>query len=179
MEAVILPFELDDLVAIGTELFKKYNLATLNEVVDRVCARMALRLIDVATQHNLVPKIRVSGLREGQQYRVENLNISLKELLNGISLIIPTIMSSSLMTGLLPGSPCWQQYRVFATHTSGIVIAVPTASASSARRVAEEVDQLVCLNIRSSTRFAVAEAYEHWYDLDDQEVMKELASIQK
>ena len=62
-------------------------------------------------------------------------------------------------------------------HPSGIIVAVPTASASSARRVAAEADQLVCLNIRSSGRFAVAEAYEHWYDLDDQEVMKELGSI--
>ncbi len=65
-------------------------------------------------------------------------------------------------------------------RTSGpalIVVAVPTASASSAERVAAEVDQLVCLNIRSGGRFAVAEAYEHWYDLDDMEVMKELADM--
>ena len=62
-------------------------------------------------------------------------------------------------------------------HPSGIIVAVPTASASSARRVAAEADQMVCLNIRSSGRFAVAEAYERWYDLDDQEVMKELGSI--
>ncbi len=63
------------------------------------------------------------------------------------------------------------------SHPSSIIVAVPTASASSARRVAAEADQLVCLNIRSSARFAVAEAYEHWYDLDDREVMKELGSI--
>lgn len=58
-----------------------------------------------------------------------------------------------------------------------ILVAVPTASASSAERVAAEVDQLICLNIRSSQRFAVAEAYENWYDLDDREVMKELAGM--
>ncbi len=63
------------------------------------------------------------------------------------------------------------------SHPSSIIVAVPTASASSARRVAAEADQLVCLNIRSSGRFAVAEAYEHWYDLDDREVMEELGSI--
>lgn len=62
-------------------------------------------------------------------------------------------------------------------HPSSIIVAVPTASASSARRVAAEADQLVCLNIRGGARFAVAEAYEHWFDLDDQEVMKELGSI--
>jgi putative methanogenesis marker protein 14 len=47
--------DLDDLVAIGAELYKKYNLPTLNVVVDRVCAQMALRLIDVANEQNLVP----------------------------------------------------------------------------------------------------------------------------
>jgi len=45
---------LEDLLAIGSEIHKGYNLATLNEVVDRVCARMALRLIDVAVEQNLV-----------------------------------------------------------------------------------------------------------------------------
>ena len=48
--------ELDDLVAIGSEIYRNYNLATLNEVVDRVCAQMALRLIDVAIEQKLVPR---------------------------------------------------------------------------------------------------------------------------
>jgi putative phosphoribosyl transferase len=56
-----------------------------------------------------------------------------------------------------------------------VIVAVPTASASSAGLVSREVDQLVCLNIRSSRMFAVAEAYERWYDLDDQEVLEELS----
>ncbi|HOX36020.1 MAG TPA: methanogenesis marker 14 protein [Methanoregulaceae archaeon] len=47
--------ELDELVAIGAEIHKKYPLSTLNEVVDRVCAGMALRLVDVAISQNLVP----------------------------------------------------------------------------------------------------------------------------
>ena len=58
-----------------------------------------------------------------------------------------------------------------------IVVAVPTASAASAEHVAGEADQVICLNIRSGGRFAVAEAYEHWYDLDDREVMRELADM--
>ncbi len=65
-------------------------------------------------------------------------------------------------------------------RTSGparIIVAVPTASASSAERVAADVDLLICLNIRSSQRFAVAEAYEHWHDLDDKEVLREMADL--
>jgi len=60
---------------------------------------------------------------------------------------------------------------------SRIIVAVPTASASSAELVSRYVDQLVCLNLRTSRQFAVADAYERWYDLDDREVLEELASL--
>ena len=62
-------------------------------------------------------------------------------------------------------------------NPAGIVVAVPTASASSAELVAGQADHLVCLNIRSGQRFAVAEAYQHWYDLDDREVLTELENM--
>lgn len=58
-----------------------------------------------------------------------------------------------------------------------ILVAVPTASGSSAELVAGHADQLVCLNIRSGRTFAVAEAYEEWYDLDDREVLEEIAGM--
>jgi putative phosphoribosyl transferase len=58
-----------------------------------------------------------------------------------------------------------------------VIVAIPTSSASSAERIAREVDEVLCLNIRTGQRFAVAEAYRHWYDLDDREVIAELASV--
>jgi predicted phosphoribosyltransferase len=58
-----------------------------------------------------------------------------------------------------------------------IVVAVPTASASSAALVSRQADLLVCLNIRSGRTFAVADAYREWYDLDDREVLEELAGV--
>lgn len=48
--------DMDKLLAIGAEIHKDHGLSTLNEVVDRVCALMALRLIDVAVGRNLVPR---------------------------------------------------------------------------------------------------------------------------
>lgn len=60
---------------------------------------------------------------------------------------------------------------------AGILVAVPTASLSSAELVAREADVVVCLNIRSGHTFAVADAYREWYDLHDQEVLEELANI--
>ena len=58
-----------------------------------------------------------------------------------------------------------------------IIVAVPTASATSAGLVSRQAEQLVCLNIRSSRMFAVADAYAEWYDLDDREVLEELAGV--
>lgn len=56
-----------------------------------------------------------------------------------------------------------------------VVVAIPTASASSAALVAKHADLVVCANIRSGRSFAVADAYRKWYDLDDREVLEELA----
>jgi putative phosphoribosyl transferase len=51
-----------------------------------------------------------------------------------------------------------------------VIIAVPTASLGAIELLAPEVDEIVCLNIRSGLSFAVAEAYVNWYDLTDEEV---------
>jgi len=58
-----------------------------------------------------------------------------------------------------------------------ILVAVPTASLSSADLVAREADVVACLNIRSGHSFAVADAYREWHDLNDEEVLEELANI--
>jgi predicted phosphoribosyltransferase len=52
-----------------------------------------------------------------------------------------------------------------------IVVAVPTAPNHSVQKIAPFVDQLVCLNIREGPYFAVAEAYQNWYDLSEEEVL--------
>ena len=60
-------------------------------------------------------------------------------------------------------------------HPAMLIVAVPTASADSAETISREVDKLVCLNIRTGPRFAVAEAYKRWYDLSDGQVIAELS----
>jgi putative phosphoribosyl transferase len=39
------------------------------------------------------------------------------------------------------------------------------------------VDKIVCLNIRSGTFFAVADAYKNWYDLNDNDVPELLKRV--
>lgn len=51
-----------------------------------------------------------------------------------------------------------------------LVVAVPTASASSIQRLGSAADEIYCPNIRSGPYFAVAEAYRNWFDLEKEEV---------
>ncbi|RJR33058.1 MAG: phosphoribosyltransferase [Deltaproteobacteria bacterium] len=59
-----------------------------------------------------------------------------------------------------------------------IIVAVPTASARTAQDLLPLVDELYCLNVRGGWSFAVAEAYEDWYDLDEEEVLEIMASLE-
>jgi predicted phosphoribosyltransferase len=53
-----------------------------------------------------------------------------------------------------------------------IVVAIPTGSLRAVELLSPEVDEIVCLNIRSGAVFAVADAYVNWYDLSDEEVVE-------
>jgi len=51
-----------------------------------------------------------------------------------------------------------------------VVVAVPVAGKDVADVIAKEADELVVLRIPSHFR-AVAQAYENWYDVSDEEVL--------
>ena len=55
-----------------------------------------------------------------------------------------------------------------------IIVAVPTASGSAYQLVKSEIDKLIALDVRYAHPFAVADAYENWYDVSDEEVLKYL-----
>ncbi len=52
-----------------------------------------------------------------------------------------------------------------------IILAVPTAHSESLQMILEEVEAIYCPNLRGGLSFAVADAYEHWSDLDEEEVI--------
>jgi len=58
-----------------------------------------------------------------------------------------------------------------------LVVAVPTASTAALRVVAPLADRVVCLNVRDETVYAVADAYQNWHDLSDEEVLSYLRRI--
>lgn len=53
-----------------------------------------------------------------------------------------------------------------------IVVAVPTGHNHSLRMMADHVEKLYCANIRYGLSFAVADAYERWSDVSDEEVIE-------
>ena len=58
-----------------------------------------------------------------------------------------------------------------------LIVAVPTALDRTAQALLPLVDLLVCPNLRGGMSFAVAEAYENWYDVDQKEVLELLAGL--
>lgn len=58
-----------------------------------------------------------------------------------------------------------------------IVVAVPTGSHKTVKKISSYVDVLCCLNIRESYPYAVAEAYRNWYDVSDEEVLKIIGEV--
>ena len=51
-----------------------------------------------------------------------------------------------------------------------IFVAVPTAHKQAAEAAGQKAARVYCANIRGGFSFAVAEAYENWYDITEQEL---------
>ncbi len=60
-----------------------------------------------------------------------------------------------------------------------LIVAVPTAHDRAVTEMAPLAEAVFCANIRKGGRFAVAEAYEHWYDVSEEEVMAMLEGWRK
>jgi predicted phosphoribosyltransferase len=55
---------------------------------------------------------------------------------------------------------------------ANLILAIPTAHSESVQIILEEIEAIYCPNLRSGLSFAVADAYEQWTDLDEQEVIR-------
>jgi putative phosphoribosyl transferase len=63
-------------------------------------------------------------------------------------------------------------------NATNVILGVPTAHSESIQMILEEVEAIYCPNLRSGFSFAVADAYEQWSDLDEQEVLRILQEFQ-
>lgn len=70
-------------------------------------------------------------------------------------------------------------YTVQKYKPAEIIVAAPTASKTAVERISPLVDHIVCPSVRDSYYFAVADAYENWHDLEDEEVSAILAELHR
>jgi predicted phosphoribosyltransferase len=62
---------------------------------------------------------------------------------------------------------------------TNIILAVPTAHSESVQTILEKIDAIYCPNLRGGLSFAVADAYERWSDLDEQDVVRILQEFRE
>lgn len=60
-----------------------------------------------------------------------------------------------------------------------IRVAIPTAHYESVKRVEPLVDEIICPRVEHGFSFAVANAYEMWYDVPDEEVIAILQNLNR
>jgi predicted phosphoribosyltransferase len=64
---------------------------------------------------------------------------------------------------------------VLSDEPERIVVAVPTGSRGAVSLVSGKSETVICLNMKDRYPFAVADAYRHWHDLPDEEVLEYLS----
>ena len=82
--------------------------------------------------------------------------------------------------GLASGSTLMVAVESLKRAGAGVIaVAVPTGHRDAVLKIASQVDALFCPNIRSGISFAVADAYEFWYDVSDDELLAILKNQEK
>jgi putative phosphoribosyl transferase len=82
--------------------------------------------------------------------------------------------------GLATGSTMFAAVEAIrARSPARVIVAIPTGPVSSVAFLAQEVDEVICPNIRGGLSFAVAEAYTQWRDLSEDEVIESLRMAQE
>ena len=76
--------------------------------------------------------------------------------------------------GLASGFSMLVTVKTVREKADEVVVAVPTAPVNAIDLIRDYVNKIVCLNIRSGSSFAVADAYKLWYDLTDRDVIEDI-----
>ncbi|MGD2272768.1 MAG: phosphoribosyltransferase, partial [Desulfobacterales bacterium] len=58
-----------------------------------------------------------------------------------------------------------------------ITVGAPTGHRATVEKIAKKVAALYCPNIRGGWRFAVADAYEQWWDVTESEVLETIKRL--
>ena len=137
----------------GTPIFNEALLSRMPLSPQQIAAQVAKTLANV--------KEREQRLRGGRPY---------PDLAGATALVVDD--------GLASGYTMQAAVRFLKSKgASRLLVAVPTALDRTAQALLPQVDLLVCANLRSGLSFAVAAAYENWYDVDEKEVLDILDNL--
>lgn len=129
----------------------------------------------VILNERLMERLNLSLQEIDRQIERTRENIVRREKLFRKGKMIPLMRNKTVIIvddGLASGYTMLAALNFIRTKDpSNIIVAVPTASARTADMMVQEVDELICPNIRSGLTFAVADAYKDWYDVDEAEVI--------
>ena len=135
---------------------------------------------EVIFNEKLLRQLRLSDQEIGEQIEATRRVMVEREHLFRRGRPFPVIKDKPIILvddGLASGFSMMQALR-FAKKRDPkrIIVAVPTAPEQSINRILPFAEEVYCLNIRTHLSFAVAEAYENWYDLTDPEVISLLTN---
>ncbi|MHC4322083.1 MAG: phosphoribosyltransferase [Planctomycetota bacterium] len=129
----------------------------------------------VLLNENLLSMLNLSEKEVERQIQITREIIKKRDELFRKGLPFPSVKNKVAIIvddGLASGYTMLSAVEFIKRHKpQKIVVAVPTGLEKTADLVLSQVDELICLNVRSGFIFAVADAYENWYDLDDDEVI--------
>jgi putative phosphoribosyl transferase len=137
----------------GTPLFNEMLLSRMPLTPEQIAAQVA------KTEANL--KEREEHLRGGRPY---------PDLAGATTIIVDDGLASGYTMQAAVGF-------LKRKNAGSLIVAVPTALDRTAQALLPKVDLLVCPNLRGGLSFAVAEAYENWYDVEQDEVLEVLAGL--
>ncbi|RLI26893.1 MAG: phosphoribosyltransferase [Candidatus Hecatellales archaeon] len=114
-------------------------------------------------------------LEEQKRKALEELRVKEAELRGGRP--PPSLKGRSLLLvddGLASGYTMLAAVRyAWRAGALRVSVAVPTCSTGALRLVASEASKVYCANVRGDLLgFAVADAYQHWHDISDEEALK-------
>lgn len=131
---------------------------------------------DILTQLGLAKKVIDSQIKKARKQLEEKIKKFRKEKtypeLKGKNVIL-------VDDGLATGYSMLLSVRFLKKKKPDkIIVAVPTASKGAYQMVSKEADETICLDIKAGFPFAVADAYQKWYDVPDEEVLKIIRTLE-
>jgi predicted phosphoribosyltransferase len=172
-------------VAVAKELDLHLDVAVVNKITPPWSTEVGYGAVawdgTVLLNEALLPAMRLSDgeIREGIQHTRQKVQRRVS-LLREDSLM-PDLTDRTVILiddGLASGYTMRAAVEaVKKVKPAELIVAVPTAPLRVARELAGVVDRLYCVNLRTAWDFAVADAYEHWSDVPEEQVIRTLSDF--